>query len=87
MLRLSHSGRAVQVAYAHQAQESFLDGQNVAFERLGGVPSKMIRYENLIPAGIRGALGRDRVENPRFIAMRSHYGFESFICIPVLNGP
>lgn len=40
------------VAYANQAQESFLDGRNVAFERLGGVPSKMIRYDNLTPAVI-----------------------------------
>lgn len=86
VLRLSHSGRAVHVAYANQAQESFLDGHNVAFERLGGVPSKMIRYDNLTPAVIRVALGRERVENPRFIAMRSHYGFDSFFCIPGIDG-
>ncbi|WP_141990287.1 IS21 family transposase [Rhodoglobus vestalii] len=86
VLRLSYSGRAVHVAYANQAQESFLDGHNVAFERLGGIPSKMIRYDNLTPAVIRVALGRERLENPRFIAMRSHYGFDSFFCIPGIEG-
>jgi transposase len=86
VLRLSHSGRAIHVAYANQAQESFFDGHNVAFERLGGIPSKMIRYDNLTPAVIRVALGRERLENPRFIAMRSHYRFDSFFCIPGLDG-
>ena len=36
VLRLSFSGRAVHVAYANQAQESFLDGQNVAFDVSAG---------------------------------------------------
>lgn len=31
----------------------------------------MIRYDNLTPAVIRVMLGRDRLENPRFIAIRS----------------
>ena len=35
-LRLSHSGKAVHVAYANQSQESFLDGHVRAFEALGG---------------------------------------------------
>lgn len=86
VMRLSFSGRAVHVAYANQAQESFLDGHVQAFERLGGVPAGMIRYDNLTPAVIRVALGRERLENPRFIAMRSHYGFDSFFCIPGLDG-
>lgn len=86
VLRLSYSGTAVHVAYANQAQESFIDGHNIAFERLGGIPSKMIRYDNLTPAVIRVSLGRERLENPRFIAMRSHYGFDSFFCIPGIGG-
>jgi len=72
-LRLSHSGKAVHIAYANQTQESFLDGHVQAFARLGGVPTGMIRYDNLKPAVIRVALGRERFEHPRFIAMRSHY--------------
>jgi len=85
-LRLSHSGRAVHIAYANQAQESFLDGHVRAFERLGGVPTGMIRYDNLKPAVIRVALGRERFEHPRFVAMRSHYGYDSFYCLPGIDG-
>jgi hypothetical protein len=86
VMRLSFSGKAVHVAYANQAQESFLDGHSLAFERFGGVPAKMVRYDNLTPAVIRVLLGRERLENPRFIAMRSHYGFDSFFCIPGIKG-
>lgn len=85
-LRLSHSGKAVHIAYANQSQESFLDGHVRAFEALGGVPVGMIRYDNLKPAVIRVALGRERLENPRFIGLRSHYGFDSFYCLPGVDG-
>jgi hypothetical protein len=85
-LRLSHSGKAVHVAYANQTQESFLDGHVRAFEALGGVPTGMIRYDNLKPAVIRVALGRERFEHPRFIAMRSLYGYDSFFCAPGIEG-
>ena len=86
VLRLSYSGKAVHVGYANQTQESFLDGHQVAFERLGGIPSGMIRYDNLKPAVTKVILGRERLENPRFIAMRSHYGFDSFFCLPGIDG-
>ena len=85
-LRLSHSGKAVHIAYANQSQESFLDGHVRAFEALGGVPVGMIRYDNLKPAVIRVALGRDRFEHPRFVGLRSHYGYDSFYCIPGVEG-
>jgi transposase len=68
VLRLSHSGKAVHLAYANQAQESFLDGHVRAFELLGGVPAGMIRYDNLKPAVVRVLLGRERWENERFVA-------------------
>ncbi len=86
VLRLSHSGKAVHIAYANQAQESFLDGHVQAFERLGGVPTGMIRYDNLTAAVVRVALGRERLENERFVAMRSHYGYDSFFCLPGIDG-
>ena len=86
VLRLSHSGRAVHIAYGNQAQESFLDGHVRAFAALGGVPTGMIRYDNLTPAVIRVLLGRDRWQNPRFVAMRSHYGYDSFFCTPGIEG-
>lgn len=85
-LRLSHSGKAVHIAYANQSQESFLEGHVRDFAALGGVPTGMIRYDNLKPAVIRVALGRERLENPRFVALRSHYGYDSFYCIPGKEG-
>jgi transposase len=85
-MRLSHSGKAFHFGYANQTQESFLDGHVRAFEAFGGVPAGMIRYDNLKPAVIRIALGRERFEHPRFVAMRSHYGFDSFFCAPGLEG-
>lgn len=80
VMRLSFSGRAVRVAYANQVQESFLDGHALAFERFGGVPAVMIRYDNLKTAVVRQLLGRKLIENPQFIVLRSHYGYDSFFC-------
>jgi transposase len=85
-MRLSHSGKAFHFGYANQTQESFLDGHVRAFEAFGGVPTGMVRYDNLKPAVIRVALGRERFEHPRFVAMRSHYGYDSFFCLPGVEG-
>ena len=84
-MRLSHSGRAFHVAFATQAQEAFLEGHVLAFEHFGGVPGR-IRYDNLKPAVVRVLKGRDRTESERFIALRSHYGFDSFFCRPGIDG-
>jgi transposase len=85
VLRLSCSGRAFHVAFATQAQEAFLEGHVLAFEHFGAVPGR-IRYDNLKPAVIRVLRGRDRAEAERFIALRSHFGFDSFFCIPGKQG-
>ena len=84
-LRLSASGRGLHRAYATCAQEAFFDGHVRAFERFGGVPGR-IRYDNLKPAVIRVLIGRERNESERFIVLRSHYGFDSFFCIPGIKG-
>jgi len=81
VMRLSHSGKAFHVAFATQAQEAFLEGHVLAFAHFGAVPGQ-IRYDNLKPAVIRVLRGRDRVESERFIALRSHYGFDAFFCVP-----
>lgn len=86
LLRLSASGKAFRKAYVHQCAESFYDGHNGAFEALGGVPTGMIRYDNLRAAVIRVLLGRERDCNEKFIAMRSHYGFTSLFCLPGQKG-
>ncbi|HEY8788472.1 MAG TPA: IS21 family transposase [Actinopolymorphaceae bacterium] len=85
VMRLSHSGRAFHVAYPTQAQEAFLAGHVLAFQHFGGVPGR-VRYDNLKPAVTRVLKGRDRDEAERFVALRSHYGFESFFCQPGLTG-
>jgi transposase len=85
VMRLSASGKAVHRIYATQAQEAFFDGHVEAFAEFGGVPRR-IRYDNLKPAVVRVLRGRNREENERFIALRSHYGFDSFFCIPGKEG-
>jgi transposase len=85
VMRLSASGKAFHRIYANEAQEVFIDGHVRAFEQFGGVPGR-IRYDNLKPAVVRVLKGRDRKETERFVAMRSHYRFDSFFCIPGIRG-
>lgn len=85
VVRLSASGRGYTRAYLNEAQEVFLDGHVRAFEHFGGVP-KRIRYDNLKAAVERVLKGRDRIESERFVALRSHYGFDSFFCQPGIKG-
>ena len=85
VMRLSCSAKAFAMCFAHQAQEAFFEGHVLAFEHFDGVPGR-IRYDNLKPAVTRMLIGRDRVENERFIALRSHYRFDSFFCLPGIEG-
>jgi len=85
IMRLSASGRAFPRAYLSEGQEVFLDGHVRAFEHFGGVPER-IRYDNLKAAVSRMLRGRGRVESERFVALRSHYGFDSFFCQPGVKG-
>jgi transposase len=85
VMRLSASGQAFRRAYLNEAQEVFLDGHVRAFEAFGGVAGT-VRYDNLKAAVVRVMKGRDRLESERFVAMRSHYGFESFYCRPGIEG-
>ena len=85
-LRLSFSGKAVHRAFATQGQEAFLEGHVYAFEQLGGTPLDKIRYDNLKSAVSRVLFGRDRAESQRWIAFRSHYGFDAFYCQPGKEG-
>jgi len=85
VFRLSASGKGFHRVYLNQAQQAFLDGHVRAFEHVGGVPGR-IRYDNLKPAVQRVLRGRDRAKTERFIALRSHYGFDSFFCQPGPDG-
>jgi transposase len=84
-LRLSASAKGVTLAFLGEDQQALLEGHCIAFERLGGVPGR-IRYDNL-PAAVRRILeGRGREETDRFVAMRSHFRFDSFFCEPGQRG-
>lgn len=85
-MRLSFSGRAAHRAFATQGQEAFLEGHVYGFDRLGGVPVDKIRYDNLNSAVKQVLFGRSRQENERWIAFRSHYGFEAWYCQPGHEG-
>jgi transposase len=84
-LRLSASARSVTLAFLGEDQAALLEGHVRAFERLGGVPAR-IRYDNLRAAVVKVLRGRGRVETDRFVALRSHYGFDSFFCEPGERG-
>jgi len=85
VMRLSASGRGFHRVYLNQAQQAFLDGHVRAFEHFDGVPGR-VRYDNLKPAVVRVLKGRDRDESERFVALRSHHGFDSFFCRPGKDG-
>jgi len=85
VMRLSASGKGFHRIYLNEAQEVFIDGHVRAFEYFGGVPGR-IRYDNLKPAVVRVLKGRNRTESERFVLLRSHYGFDSFFCIPGVEG-
>ncbi|MGF9663171.1 IS21 family transposase [Arthrobacter crystallopoietes] len=88
IFRLSHSGKAIHRIYPTQAQEAFLEGHIEAFNELGGVPVKHIRYDNLTSAvsAVVFGQGRQRRENDRWMLFRSHYGFDAFYCQPGIAG-
>jgi transposase len=87
-LWLAHSGKAVHRIYPTQAQEAFLQGHIEAFEAIGGVPTRHIKYDKLTSAVaevVQGP-GRARNENSRWVLFRSHYGFDPFYCQPGIEG-
>jgi transposase len=84
--RLSQSGKSVHRVFACQAQEAFLEGHVAAFQTLGGVPWRHVRYDNLSPAVVRVLRGRDRTETQRWLTFRAHHRFEAFYCSPGVEG-
>ncbi|MEU3317082.1 IS21 family transposase [Streptomyces sp. NPDC006662] len=85
-LRLSYSGKAVHRVFSTGGQEAFMQGHVDAFRLLGGIPTRRIRYDNLKPAVSKVCFGRSRVESQRWVAFRSHYGFDAFYCRPGVEG-
>ena len=62
-------------------QQAFLEAHELAFHYFGGV-FRLLRFDNLKSAVKRILRGHQREETSRFIAFRSHWGFESDFCNP-----
>lgn len=80
LMRACHSSASYVAAFEAETQQAFLEGHVAALEFFDGVFG-LIRYDNLKAAVARMMKGRRRVESDRFVAMRSHYGFESSFCL------
>lgn len=80
-LRSMASGAAFHCAYRHATQQAFLEAHQRAFHYFGGV-FRRLRYDNL-PAAVKRVLrGSRREETARFVAFRSHWGFQAEFCTP-----
>jgi transposase len=75
-MRACYSGGGFAMAFERETQQAFLEAHVAAFEWFGGVFS-LVRYDNLKAAVAKVLKGRRRVESDRFVALRSHYLFES----------
>ena len=80
-MRSMASGGAFHRVYPHTTQQAFLEAHELAFQYFGGV-FELLRYDNLSSAVKKILRGQRREENERFIAFRSHWGFQSEFCNP-----
>jgi transposase len=85
VMRSCFSGAAFSMASPVETQQAFLEGHALAFEWFDGVFEE-VRYDNLGSAVKKVLRGRRRVETDRFIAMRSHYLFDSIFTTPGIEG-
>jgi transposase len=85
VMRASFSGATFCQASPVETQQAFLELHVQAFEWFGGVFAA-VRYDNLRSAVKQVLKGRRRVESDRFVALRSHYLFESQFTTPGLEG-
>lgn len=76
LMRACFSGACFVQAHTRETQQAFLEAHVGAFEFFGGVFG-VVRYDNLGAAVAKVLKGRRRVESDRFVALRSHYLFES----------
>jgi transposase len=85
VMRSCFSGAAFSMASPVETQQAFLEGHALAFDWFAGVFEE-VRYDNLGSAVKKVLRGRRRVETDRFIAMRSHYLFDSIFTTPGIEG-
>jgi len=76
LMRACFSGAAFVTAFERESQQAFLEAHVEAFEFFGGVFAQ-VRYDNLRSAVKQVLRGRRRSEADRFVALRSHYLYES----------
>jgi transposase len=76
LMRSCFSGACFVQAHTRENQQAFLEGHVAAFEFFGGVFG-LVRYDNLGSAVAKVMKGRRRIETDRFVALRSHYLYES----------
>ena len=80
-MRSMASGAAFHRAYPHATQQAFLEAHELAFAWFHGV-FRTLRYDNLTSAVKKILRGYSREETTRFIAFRSHWGYQSEFCTP-----
>lgn len=80
-MRSMASGGSFHLAYPHATQQAFLEAHESAFHHFGGT-FEILRYDNLTSAVKKILRGHQREETERFLAFRSHWGFESDFCNP-----
>jgi transposase len=76
LLRACYSGASFVLAFERQTQQAFLEAHVEAFRFFGGTFA-LVRYDNLRAAVKQVLRGRRRLEQDRFVALRSHYRYES----------
>src|SRR5215210_5058978 len=84
-MRASFSGAAFCQASLAETQQAFLELHVEAFDWFGGTFER-VRFDNLTSAVTHVLRGRRRVETDRFVALRSHYLFESQFTTPGIKG-
>jgi transposase len=85
LMRGCFSGGAFVMAFERECQQAFLEAHVESFAWFGGVFAT-VRYDNLGAAVKRVLRGRRRIETDRFVALRSHYLFDSSFTRPGREG-
>ncbi len=78
-MRSMAGGGSFHYAYRHATQQAFLEAHELAFAYFGGV-FRILRYDNLTSAVKKILRGYQREETARFVAFRSHWGYEAQFC-------
>jgi transposase len=84
-MRACYSGREFHWASPRRDQQALLEAHVEALTYFGGV-FPILRFDNMSSVVKKVLRGRRRQETDRFVALRSHYLFESEFCRPGKEG-